>query len=72
VRACPIVLLDEPLAHLDSSSRTQVGAAIEACTRGRTVVIAAHESDDIAWSDRSIELSETAGHARPARELVAP
>jgi thiol reductant ABC exporter CydD subunit len=72
VRDCPIVLLDEPLAHLDSSSRTRVGAAIEACTRGRTVVIAAHESDDIAWADRTLELSEAVGQGRPARELVAP
>jgi ABC-type multidrug transport system fused ATPase/permease subunit len=60
LRGCPIVLLDEPLAHLDARSRESVALAIERCTRGRTIVIAAHELDNFGWADRSIDLEETA------------
>jgi ATP-binding cassette subfamily C protein CydCD len=73
LRDCPIVLLDEPLAHLDSASREMVGAVLEEATRGRTVIIAAHELDDLRWVARSIDLRETAAASRPASlETVAP
>jgi ATP-binding cassette subfamily C protein CydCD len=67
LRRCPIVLLDEPLAHLDPQSRTAVSAAIERSTRGRTVIIAAHALDDFAWAGRSIDVGETS----PALEGAA-
>jgi ATP-binding cassette subfamily C protein CydCD len=73
LRGCPIVLLDEPLAHLDARSRESVAFAIERCTRGRTVVIAAHELDNLAWVDTSIDLEETAPDpVSPALEVAAP
>jgi ATP-binding cassette subfamily C protein CydCD len=72
LRTSPIVLLDEPLAHLDSASRARVGAALEERTRERTLIIAAHESDDVAWASRSIELGAAAPVViRTAREMVA-
>ena len=73
LRGCPIVLLDEPLAHLDARSREFVSLAIERCTRGRTVVIAAHELDNLAWVDSSIDLEETAPDAgAPVLEVATP
>jgi thiol reductant ABC exporter CydD subunit len=73
LRECPIVLLDEPLAHLDSAGRAMVGAVLEEATRGRTVIIAAHELDSFGWIARSIDLTETAPAPTPASlEMVAP
>jgi len=73
LRDCPIVLLDEPLGHLDAASREMVGAAVEERTRGRTVIIAAHELDNFAWAARSIDLTETAPARGPVvLEEVAP
>jgi ATP-binding cassette subfamily C protein CydCD len=72
LRTSPIVLLDEPLAQLDSMSRAKVGAALDERTRGRTVIIAAHESDDVAWASRSIDLGGAAQVSiRELREMVA-
>jgi ATP-binding cassette, subfamily C, bacterial CydCD len=59
LRGCPIVLLDEPLAQLDARSRESVSEAIERCTRGRTVIIAAHALDNFPWATRSLDLVET-------------
>jgi ATP-binding cassette, subfamily C, bacterial CydCD len=73
LRGSPIVLLDEPLAHLDTHSRASVAGAIERCTRGRTVVIAAHELDNFGWTDTSIDLEETASEpAAGVLEVAAP
>ena len=60
-RGCPIVLLDEPLAQLDARSRETVSDAIERCTRGRTVIIAAHALDNFPWAARSIDLRRGGG-----------
>jgi ATP-binding cassette, subfamily C, bacterial CydCD len=63
----PILLLDEPLAHLDAASRRTASTAIEERTRGRTVVVAAHGAADFPWVDRIITLDdEQAGSAVPA------
>jgi len=56
VRTAPTLLLDEPLANLDSARRAQVSAAIERATRGRTVVIAAHAIEQFGWADAVITL----------------
>jgi ATP-binding cassette subfamily C protein CydCD len=73
LRVCPIVLLDEPLAHLDAAARETVGLALEECTRGRTLMIAAHQLDNFAWASRSIDLTEVAPALLPAAlEMVAP
>ena len=73
LRGCPIVLLDEPLAHLDARSRESAALAIERCTRGRTVVIAAHELDNFVWADTAIDLEETAPEPGSAvLEVAAP
>ena len=60
LRTCPIVLLDEPVAHLDAASRAAVAAAIGVATRGRSVVIAAHTPELFPWADRAIDLGVAA------------
>lgn len=39
----PVLLLDEPTAHLDDASRDRVLAEITAFARGRTLVVATHD-----------------------------
>jgi thiol reductant ABC exporter CydD subunit len=43
LRDAPLLLLDEPTAHLDQASATQVQAAIDALAVGRTVVTVTHQ-----------------------------
>jgi len=56
LRPAPVLLLDEPLAHLDAASRRAASAAVEERTRGRTVVVAAHSAAHFPWVDRAITL----------------
>ncbi|HEV2377890.1 MAG TPA: thiol reductant ABC exporter subunit CydD [Streptosporangiaceae bacterium] len=42
LRDAPLVLLDEPVAHLDPVSARQILTTIEAVTAGRTVLVASH------------------------------
>ena len=53
----PVVVLDEPTAHLDQASRAQVVAAIRATAQsGRTVVVATHERELVDTADAVIEV----------------
>ena len=69
VRTAPTLLLDEPLANLDSARRALVSAGIERVTRGRTVVIAAHAIEQFAWADAVITL-EPAREESPAEAMI--
>jgi ABC-type multidrug transport system fused ATPase/permease subunit len=42
LRAAPLLILDEPTAHLDEGSQDQVISALEGLARGRTVLLIAH------------------------------
>jgi thiol reductant ABC exporter CydD subunit len=42
LRRAPLLLLDEPTAHLDPASAAQLGAAIGAQLAGRTVIVVTH------------------------------
>jgi ATP-binding cassette, subfamily C, bacterial CydD len=42
LRDAPLVLLDEPTAHLDQATARQILAVIEALTAGRTVLLVSH------------------------------
>ncbi|HNP57852.1 MAG TPA: thiol reductant ABC exporter subunit CydD [Gordonia sp. (in: high G+C Gram-positive bacteria)] len=61
-RDVPVVLLDEPTAHLDEASRVRVIAAVVARARaGATVIVAAHRTEWLDAADRIIDLArETA------------
>lgn len=64
----PVILLDEPVAHLDHPTATRVIADMLAAARGRTVVAVSHQHDGLIGCDRLIGVgSETAVDPRPAR-----
>lgn len=58
----PLVVLDEPTAHLDAASEQAVLALLhELRLRGRTVVLVAHRPALVAAADRTLDLSAPAG-----------
>ncbi|WP_235997612.1 thiol reductant ABC exporter subunit CydD [Nocardiopsis coralli] len=78
-RDAPLVLLDEPTAHLDPENAAAVRTAVARLARGRTAVIVAH---DPGWLTQALvpdgthpeQTSDRAGHVRTggADELPAP
>ncbi len=52
----PVVLLDEPVAHLDHATATSVLDDLAAATRGRTVVMVSHRPDGLEAFDRVLDL----------------
>ena len=56
LRAAPVVLLDEPTAHLDPGGARQLLELIENRLAGRTVVLVTHQSDQLAGSYRLLRL----------------
>lgn len=60
-RDAPVLLLDEPTAHLDAASRERVIAAVLARARaGATVIVAAHRDEWIDIADRVVDLATEA------------
>jgi ABC-type transport system involved in cytochrome bd biosynthesis fused ATPase/permease subunit len=55
-RAAPLLLLDEPTAHLDAASAAVVARAIERLPRSRTVLLVTHDEDSLSAADRVLEL----------------
>jgi ATP-binding cassette subfamily C protein CydD len=67
LRDAPLLLLDEPTAHLDPASARQVAAAIETAFAARTVILVSHGADLAAAATRVIRLDHgrLAGPAAP-------
>ncbi|WP_432092242.1 thiol reductant ABC exporter subunit CydD [Streptomyces sp. bgisy100] len=59
----PLVLLDEPTAHLDGATEEAVAAAVGRLSRGRTVLLVAHRPALLPLADRVLELTGAAGPA---------
>lgn len=58
VAARPVVVLDEPTAHLDALSEEQVLAAVATLrARGRTVLVVAHRATLVAAADVVVEVA---------------
>jgi thiol reductant ABC exporter CydD subunit len=57
LRDAPLVLLDEPTAHLDRDNEAAISAAVRRLARNRTVVAVAHRPALLAGADRVIHLS---------------
>lgn len=55
-RAAPLVVLDEPTAHLDRQSEAEVQAAISRLLAERTGLVAAHRLASVAGADRILVL----------------
>ena len=56
LRDAPLLLLDEPAAHLDPASARQVAEALETALAGRTVVLVSHGPGLAAVASRVIRL----------------
>jgi ATP-binding cassette, subfamily C, bacterial CydC len=57
----PVLLLDEPVAHLDHATAEAVLGDLTRSTTGQSVVMASHRRDGLAGFDRVIDLSRPAG-----------
>jgi len=56
LKPAPILLLDEPTAHLDAASEAALITAIAKAARGRTTIIATHSISLAAIADRVVRL----------------
>ncbi len=65
LRDAPLVVLDEPTAHLDVDTAAAVGDAIARLTEGRTTLLIAHDTSLAARAECTVTLQH-------ARALVAP
>ncbi|MFJ6614041.1 thiol reductant ABC exporter subunit CydD [Streptomyces sp. NPDC091289] len=75
LKDAPVLLLDEPTAHLDSGSEAAVTRATVRLMRGRTSIVVAHRTGLLPHADRIVTVR--AGGLAPARPapaegLVAP
>ena len=58
VRDAPLILLDEPTAHLDPATEADVLDSLRRLTVGRTVLLASHSSAATAFAGRRIVLAD--------------
>jgi ATP-binding cassette subfamily C protein CydD len=65
LRDAPLLLLDEPAAHLDAASAGQVMTAVRTLMTGRTVILVTHDQGWIGSADTLISLD----HGRLAPTL---
>ena len=65
VRNAPLLLLDEPTAHLDPATEADVLDSLRRLALGRTVILASHSSAAHAFGGRMLVLAD--GRARPVR-----
>ena len=56
LRKAPIILLDEPTAHLDPDAEREFLSKLEDLAKGRTLLVATHSDALIAASDAVIRL----------------
>jgi ATP-binding cassette subfamily C protein CydC len=55
----PVLLLDEPVAHLDHTTAEAVLGDLTRSTTGRSVIMVSHRPDGLAGFDRVIDLSRS-------------
>lgn len=55
----PVVLLDEPVAHLDHATATSVMRDVWAATSGRTVVVVSHRHEGLDAVDEILDLAHS-------------
>ena len=67
LRPAPLLLLDEPTAHLDPASAAEVDAAISALTSERTVLLVTHRDAAVLGSGRNLVV-----HGGAVTELPPP
>jgi ATP-binding cassette subfamily C protein CydCD len=62
LRDAPLLLLDEPTAHLDEETELAVAAAVERLAAGRTALLVAHRRELARRADRVLELRDGIVH----------
>lgn len=70
LRDAPLLLLDEPTAHLDGESARGIRDTIERLMAGRTVVLVTHDTEWTRAADRNIEI--VGGRVREHGPAVIP
>jgi thiol reductant ABC exporter CydD subunit len=70
LRDAPVVVLDEPTAHLDESTEVDLLQAIAELLRGRTALVIAHRPRTAALCDRVVRLDR--GHTPTPSVRAAP
>ena len=68
VRNAPLLLLDEPTAHLDPATEADVLDSLRRLALGRTVILASHSAAAHVFGGRLLELSN--GQARAIRGVA--
>ncbi|GAA1380122.1 hypothetical protein GCM10009613_03940 [Pseudonocardia kongjuensis] len=68
LRDAPLVLLDEPTAHLDPDSAEAVRAAAAELLRGRTAIVVAHDAGWTEHTDRTVRIDRIDRPAGPEPE----
>jgi len=63
LRDAPLLLLDEPTAHLDPATAAEISAVIDSLGAGRTVILVSHDERQLASADRVLILDR--GRLRP-------
>jgi len=58
LRGAPLLLLDEPTAHLDAEAAEQIVDVLAALPRTRTVLVATHDPRVLRAADRVLELRD--------------
>ncbi len=58
LRDAPLLLLDEPVQHLDAATAASIDAAIDTLSEGRTVIRIAHRLDNLADDARVAVLAD--------------
>jgi len=58
LRSTPLLLLDEPTAHLDPENEQALLATLAEVARGRTVIMTTHRPAGMAWADRVLEMHD--------------
>jgi ATP-binding cassette, subfamily C, bacterial CydD len=56
LRDAPLLLLDEPTAHLDPVTAGEIAAVVDVLAAGRTVLLVTHDERQVARADRMLTL----------------
>jgi ATP-binding cassette subfamily C protein CydD len=65
LKNAPLLLLDEPTAHLDPATESEVLDGLRRLTAGRTVILASHSAAARMFSGRRLKIRD--GRIEPAR-----
>jgi ATP-binding cassette, subfamily C, bacterial CydD len=68
LKNAPLLLLDEPTAHLDPATESEVFDGLRRLAAGRTVILASHSAAARAFSGRRLDIRD--GRIEPARGVA--